>query len=153
MWRLMSNPYWMIVSTYLSTRQIEVGCSQQTADSIWWDGWLIFQFLCRFSTEEVEICKQSRTFWWFLPTSLWKPASQIHCWMNHQDSTLAGWNQSMLCETFRSASYVVDVCNLQNQDDIKKDEFGIWNYSGLQSVPQRRWLHDSRKMLWRCIWS
>ena len=29
----------------------------------------------------------------------------------------------------RSASYVVDVRNLQNQDNIK-DEFGIWNYSG-----------------------
>ena len=34
----------------------------------------------------------------------------------------------------RSASYVVDVHNLQNQDNIKKDKFGIWNYSG--SHPQ-----------------
>ena len=30
-------------------------------------------------------------------------------------------------------SYVVDICNLQNADDIK-DEFGIWKYSG--SHPQ-----------------
>ena len=34
----------------------------------------------------------------------------------------------------RSASFVVDVRNLQNQDDIKKDEFGLWKYSG--SHPQ-----------------
>lgn len=33
-----------------------------------------------------------------------------------------------------SASYVVDVRCLQNQDDRKKDEFGIWKYSG--SHPQ-----------------
>ena len=52
----------------------------------------------------------------------------------------------------RSSSYVVDVGNLQNQDDIKKDEFGIWNYSG--SHPQAYKVyhkedgyHDSRKML------
>ena len=29
-----------------------------------------------------------------------------------------------------SASYVVDVRTLDCLDDIKKDEFGIWNYSG-----------------------
>ena len=34
----------------------------------------------------------------------------------------------------KSATYVVDVCNLQNADDIKEDEFGIWKYSG--SHPQ-----------------
>ena len=33
-----------------------------------------------------------------------------------------------------SATYVVDVRNLQNTEDIKKDEFGIWKYSG--SHPQ-----------------
>lgn len=33
-----------------------------------------------------------------------------------------------------SATYVVDVRQLQNADDVKKDEFGIWNYSG--SHPQ-----------------
>lgn len=30
----------------------------------------------------------------------------------------------------KSATYVVDVRNLQNAEDIKKDEFGIWKYSG-----------------------
>ena len=34
----------------------------------------------------------------------------------------------------RSATYVVNVRSLQNTDDIKKDEFGIWKYSG--SHPQ-----------------
>ena len=57
----------------------------------------------------------------------------------------------------QSTSYIVDVCNLQNQDDIKKDEFGIWNYSGshLQAykVYHEEDGHDSRKMLWRRIWS
>ena len=33
-----------------------------------------------------------------------------------------------------SATYVVDVRNLKSMEDIKKDEFGIWNYSG--SHPQ-----------------
>lgn len=33
-----------------------------------------------------------------------------------------------------SATYLVDVRQLQNVDDVKKDEFGIWNYSG--SHPQ-----------------
>lgn len=34
----------------------------------------------------------------------------------------------------KSATYVVDVRSLQNAEDIKKDEFGIWKYSG--SHPQ-----------------
>ena len=34
----------------------------------------------------------------------------------------------------KSATYVIDVRNLQNQDDIK-DEFGIWNYSGSHPQP------------------
>ena len=34
----------------------------------------------------------------------------------------------------KSATYVVDVRKLPNQDDIKKDKFGIWKYSG--SHPQ-----------------
>lgn len=29
-----------------------------------------------------------------------------------------------------SATYVVDTRNLQNIEDIKKDQFGIWRYSG-----------------------
>ena len=33
-----------------------------------------------------------------------------------------------------SATFVVDVCHLKCVDDIKKDDFGIWNYSG--SHPQ-----------------
>ena len=35
----------------------------------------------------------------------------------------------------KSATYVVDVRNLRNQDDIKKDDFGIWNYSGSHPQP------------------
>ena len=33
-----------------------------------------------------------------------------------------------------SATYVVNIANLKHPDDVKKDEFGIWNYSG--SHPQ-----------------
>lgn len=34
----------------------------------------------------------------------------------------------------QSATFIVDTRNLRHPDDIKKDEFGIWNYSG--SHPQ-----------------
>ena len=34
----------------------------------------------------------------------------------------------------QSATFVMDIRCLENQEDIKKDEFGIWNYSG--SHPQ-----------------
>ena len=34
-----------------------------------------------------------------------------------------------------SATYLVDVRQLQNIDDIKKDEFGIWNYTGSHPQP------------------
>lgn len=39
-----------------------------------------------------------------------------------------------------SATFVVDTRKLQCVDDIKKDEFGIWNYSG--SHPQAYKVHD-----------
>lgn len=39
-----------------------------------------------------------------------------------------------------SATFVVDTRNLQCLDDIKKDEFGIWNYSG--SHPQAYRVHN-----------
>ena len=35
----------------------------------------------------------------------------------------------------RSATYVVDVRSLHCHDDIEKDEFGIWNYSGSHPQP------------------
>ena len=35
----------------------------------------------------------------------------------------------------KSATYVVNVRNLRSQDDIKKDEFGIWKYSGSHPQP------------------
>ena len=38
------------------------------------------------------------------------------------------------CNIMESATYVVDMRALQHPDDIKKDQFGIWNYSG--SHPQ-----------------
>ena len=41
---------------------------------------------------------------------------------------------SNLLEFSQSATYVVNVRCLENQDDIKKDDFGIWRYSG--SHPQ-----------------
>ena len=34
----------------------------------------------------------------------------------------------------RSATYIVNIQSLKHADDIKKDQFGIWNYSG--SHPQ-----------------
>lgn len=46
----------------------------------------------------------------------------------------------------RSATYVVDVRNLRNQDDIKKDEFGIWNYSGSHPQPFKVYNEDDGRM-------
>ena len=51
----------------------------------------------------------------------------------------------------RSATYVVDVRNLQNQDDIKKDEFGIWKYSGSHPLPFKVYHEeDGRIMIEKC---
>ena len=131
MWRLMSNPNWMMVSTYLSTRQTKVGCSQHTTDSIWSDGWLIFQFLCRYKLKFVAVPSDDSC----QPVYENPPAKYNAEWII---KILLQLDETTVCyvkpsAVTRSASYVVDVRNLQNQDDIKKDEFGIWNYSGSHS--------------------
>ena len=46
-----------------------------------------------------------------------------------------------------STSYVVDVHNLQNQDDIKKDEFGTCSYSGLD--PQAYKVYHKKDATWQ----
>ena len=118
--------------------------------SFWWVGWLIFPFLCRYVWYSTE---QSGIFWWrFLPASLWKPSSQIQCWMNHQDSTSAGWNPSMLCETFCSdTKYILRSWRLQPSEPRWHQEGRIWYMelfrltpSGLQSVSRRRWTWQSK---------
>lgn len=45
----------------------------------------------------------------------------------------------------KSATYVVDVRNLRNQDDIKKDEYGIWKYSGSHPQPFKVYNEDDGK--------
>ena len=50
-----------------------------------------------------------------------------------------------------SGTYVVDTRKLQAPDDIKKDDFGIWNYSG--SHPQAFRVHheeDGKLSVERC---
>ena len=51
-------------------------------------------------------------------------------------------DKSKVCEAKqssirKSATYVVDVRNLRNRDDNKKDEFGIWHYSGSHPQPYK----------------
>ena len=46
----------------------------------------------------------------------------------------------------KSATYVVDVRNLRNQDDIKKDEFGIWNYSGSHLQPFKIYYEEDNEI-------
>ena len=50
----------------------------------------------------------------------------------------------------RSATYVVDVRSLRCQDDIKKDEFGIWNYSGSHPQPFKVHENDNSIVVERC---
>ena len=38
-----------------------------------------------------------------------------------------------------SSTFVVDLNSLEHPDDIKKDEFGKWKYSGSHSVPYMAW--------------
>lgn len=47
------------------------------------------------------------------------------------------------CNITKSSTFVVDVLSLQHPDDIKKDEFGIWNYSG--SHPQAYKVYNERR--------
>ena len=56
-------------------------------------------------------------------------------------------NKSKVCRRkpvsiSKSATYVVDVRSLRNQDDIKKDEFGIWKYSGSHPQPFKVYYED-----------
>ena len=44
----------------------------------------------------------------------------------------------------KSATYVVDVRSLQNIEDIKKNEFGIWNYSGSHPQVFKVYTEDDR---------
>lgn len=55
-----------------------------------------------------------------------------------------------------SATYVVDTRNLKCLDDIKKDDFGIWNYSGSHPVAYKvkfkQWLYGDREVWKGCCW-
>ena len=49
------------------------------------------------------------------------------------------------CNITESSTFVVDVLSLKYPDDIKKDEFGIWNYSG--SHPQAYKVYEKDRHL------
>ena len=50
-----------------------------------------------------------------------------------------------------SATYVVNIKNLQHPDDIKKDQFGIWNYSGSHPKPIGCITKKVDTYLWRSV--
>ena len=54
-----------------------------------------------------------------------------------------------------SATYVVDVRNFENTEDINKDKFGIWTYSGSHPQVFKVYTEDdgskSVEVLQRCI--
>lgn len=51
-----------------------------------------------------------------------------------------------------TATYVVDVHSLQNIEDIKKDEFGIWRYSGSHPKYFKVYTEeDGRKSIEKCV--
>jgi len=42
-----------------------------------------------------------------------------------------------------STIFVVDICQLKCMDDAKKDEFGIWKYSGSHPIAYEVTVHDN----------
>ena len=49
-----------------------------------------------------------------------------------------------------SATYVVDTKSLQNLEDIKKDDFGIWKYSESHPLVFKVYHQDDKKIIERC---
>lgn len=49
-----------------------------------------------------------------------------------------------------SATFVVDVRNLECLDDIKKDEFGIWHYSGSHPQAYRVYQEEDDMFVEKC---
>ena len=49
-----------------------------------------------------------------------------------------------------SATYVVNTKSLQNLEDIKKDDFGIWKYSGSHPLVFKVYHQDDNKIIERC---
>ena len=46
------------------------------------------------------------------------------------------------CNVRRSSTYVIDLESLKHPDDIKKDDFGKWMYSGSHSVSYAAFKED-----------
>ena len=87
------------------------------------------------STKEIEIWWRHPNpcfFWRFYSTcvrtpSKYNPEQIIKILLQPDESKICHGKPTAVT---RSASYVVNVHNLRNPDDIKKDELGIWKYSG-----------------------
>ena len=73
-----------------------------------------------------------------IPPSKYSAERVIKILLQAENSKICRKKPTSVC---RSATYVVDVRSLRCQDDIKKDEFGIWNYSG--SHPQPFKVHEN----------
>lgn len=50
----------------------------------------------------------------------------------------------------KSATYVVNVKSLQHPDDIKKDQFGIWKYSGSHPQAYKVYYQDGYMSVEKC---
>ena len=73
-----------------------------------------------------------------IPPSKYSAEQVIKILLRAENSKICRKKPTSVCG---SATYVVDVRSLRCQDDIKKDEFGIWNYSG--SHPQPFKVHEN----------
>ena len=49
-----------------------------------------------------------------------------------------------------SATFVVDICQLKCTDDVKKDEFGIWKYSGSHPTAYEVKVHNDLDEVGKC---
>ena len=54
------------------------------------------------------------------------------------------------CNITESSTFVVGVLSLQHPDDIKKDEFGIWNYSGSHPQAYKVYNEDGHLTVEKC---
>ena len=82
-----------------------------------------------------------------IPPSKYSAERVIKILLQAENSKICRKKPTSVC---RSATYVVDVRSLRCQDDIKKDEFGIWNYSGSHPQPFKVHENDDDLIVEKC---
>ena len=73
------------------------------------------------------------------------PSMRLFCWANSSHS-FESQNRRFKCQlrptNITKTSFVMNITNLGYPDDIKKDSFGKWSYSGSHIVPFHACIFD-----------